>query len=159
MARYDLESLLNDLKAVAVANLNAKLSAISSEKNDDIALLPVPNEAYFFQVLDKKKAGHFPAFIFYGASDPTVQAIGAGTAEDYEVFFIAVLRETAEGEAFSTRLLRYSRALKEIFETAFTQNKIRTRISVSSITPTNFAIQDQPGSFRGVGVKVRAVLA
>lgn len=159
MARYDLESLLNDLKAVAVANLNAKLSSITTEKADEISLLPIPEEAYFFQVLDKKKAGHHPAFIFYGASDPQIQSTGPATAEDYEIFFIVVLRETAEGEAFTTRLLRYSRALKEIFETAFTQNKVRTRIMVSSITPTNFGIQDTPGSFRGVGVKVKAVLA
>lgn len=159
MARYDLEKLLNDMKAVAVAGLNAKLAAISAEKGDEIALLPIEEGAYFFQVLDKSKAGHHKAFIFYGASDPTVQAIGASTAEDYEIFFIVVLRETVEGEAFSTRLMRYARALKEIFETAFTQNKIRTRISVSTITPTNFAIQGQPGMFKGVGVKVRAVLA
>lgn len=159
MARFDLELLLNDLKAVAVDNLATKLLAIATEKGDGVVTDPVPTDAYFFQVLHTNAVGNRPVFLYYGAEDPAANPLGPHTAEDYSIFFVVCLRRSAEGEIFETKLLRYCRALKEIFETAFTQNKIRTKILVTSITPTNFGLSGQKDHFVGVGVKVRAVIA
>jgi len=157
MARYDLESLLSDLKAVCVANLNTKLTSIATEKGDSVSVPAINDAAYFFQILDFTAAGVWPVFLYYGAEDPTADSVGAHTAEDYNIFFVVVMRDTADGELMNTKMLRYSRALKEIFEQAFVENKIRVRISVTSITP--LAIGDSETTFRSVGVKVGAILA
>lgn len=157
MAKYDLESLINDLKAVCVAQLNSKLSAINTEKADGLDVPPVSEDAYFFQSLAKSAAGQYPVFIFYGAEDPTVDSIGAATLEAHSVDFIVVVREMAD-DKMSTRMLRYSRAMKEIFEQAFLQRKIGTKIEVISLTPTRFGIEGIKHNFHGVGVKIGAVI-
>lgn len=158
MAKYDLESLLNGLKNICVEGLNPKLDAISTEKGGEEPLPHIEENAYFFQAMDKKAAGIHRVFLFYGAEDPLADGIGPHTLEDYSIFFIVVLRDTADGEALTTKLLRYSRALKEIFEEASLKNKVRSRISVTSLSPVNFGIQDVPGTFRGVGVKIGATI-
>ena len=159
MARFDLELLLSSLKQVCLDDLNAKLSAITTEKADGNEMLSVPSDAYFFQVLHKSAVGARPVFMYYGAEDPEANPLGPHTAENYNLFFVVALARTAEEQSFEIRLLRYARALKEIFETAFTQNKIRTKILVTSITPTNFALAGSSGTFVGVGVKIKAVIA
>lgn len=158
MAKYDLESLLAQIKTVCTDGLNTRLTAITTEKGDSVELPSIASAAYFYQVLDKSLVGAHKAFIFYGSDDPVAQAEGPHTLEDYQIFVIAVLREYADGEAMSVRMMRYARALKEIFEEAYTSRKISTKILVSSITPTNLAIQDVEGSFRACGVKIRAVI-
>lgn len=160
MARFDLELLLDSLKQVCIDGLSAKLAAIAVEKADGLAYTEIPTDAYFFQVLNKSAVGARRAFIYYGAEDPVANPIGPHTAEDYTIFFVVALARTADASSvFETRLLRYARALKEIFEAAFTANRIRTKILVTTITPTNFALAGHDGSFVGVGVKVRAVIA
>lgn len=158
MARFDLELLLSSLKQVCVDNLNTKLAAITLEKADGLALPEIAEDAYFFQVLHRESVGARTSFIYYGAEDPAANPIGPHTAEDYAIFFVVALAREATAQ-IDVKSLRYARALKEIFETAFTQNKIRTKILVTSITPTNFGLNGHPGSFTGVGVKVRAVIA
>lgn len=156
--KYDLEQLLSDLKAVCITNLNTKLAAITTEKGDSLSLPTISSDAYFFQRLDKNRVGPFKAFLFYAVEDPNADGIGPHTLEEYLINFIVALKDTADGEDFTTRLLRYSRALKEIFETACTQNKVRTKIVVSSLSPQAFSMQDVPGVFKGVGVQIKAVI-
>lgn len=158
MPKYDVESLCNDLKDVCISKLNAKLTELSAEKADGVELPPVPSDAYFFQSLAKSAAGQHPVFMFYGLENPTTESIGAHTMESHAVDFVVCLRDRGDGEKMTTRLLRYSRALKEIFEQAFVERKIGCRIEVSSLTPTHFGIENVPHTFHGVGVKIGAVL-
>lgn len=157
-ARYDLEALLLDLKNVCISGLNTKLASIAAEKSDNIPLSEISNDAYFFQRIEKNRASVYPAFLLFTVEDPTADGIGPHTLENYLLNFIVVLKDTADADLFTTRLLRYSRALKEIFEEASIKNKIRARIQIASLSPQAFAIQDLTGTFRGVGVQIRTVI-
>ncbi len=159
MARYDLEALLADLKSICTTSLNAKLTEITTEKADAVAMPEISGDAYFFQRIEKNRAAAFPAFVFYSVEDPTAaDGLGPHTLEDYTITFIVVLKDTADGEKFSTRLLRYSRALKELFETASYGSKLRAKIRVSSVSPQSFGIDGLAGVFKGVGVQVKTVV-
>ncbi len=157
-ARYDIEELLRDLLEVCKANLNTKLAALDAEKNDGITLLTVPDEAYFFQSLEKARAAPYNAFVFWGLDDPTPDGHGPYTLENLGIFFIVVVRDTAETENYLFRLMRYSRAMKEIFEQNFSKNRGRVKLSVQNLSPVGFDALGMPGSFKAVGVRLSGTI-
>lgn len=154
MARNDLERLLNELKNISQAKLTTKLAAIDAEKNDGLTMTPIPNEAYFFQDLSLESAAAFPAFMFFGVDDPEPIGNGPGTIERVEIYFIVVVQAEANASQFSTKLLRYNRALKEIFEESYGAIPWATKLQVSSLTPTTLQAPGFQAGFKGVGVKI-----
>lgn len=158
MARYDIENFLSDLVATCKAKLNTKIADINAEKGDAITVATVPDEAYFFQALNKAKAAPYPVFMFYGLEDPETDGLGPYTSESYEIYFIVVVKDTAENEIYLTKLLRYARALKEIFEQNFSKNPWGIKLKVSSLSPVGFEALGMPGSFKACGAKIRATL-
>lgn len=158
MAKYDIENLLADTLKIVNDNLNVKLRAISAEKADGLNLLELDPAKCFFQDLDKSDAIAAPLFLFYGVDDPQVDGIGPASAIRAELFFILVLMDTGENKLFMTRLLRYMRAMQEIFQDNYDKIVRVGRISVSSLAPVSFTIQGG-GSFKAVGVKLKASLA
>lgn len=163
-ARYDVEELLRDLADVCKAKLNTRLAAITAEKvaqnpSDALTTLAqVPDGAYFFQSLDKSRAAAHPVFMFWGLEDPVADGAGPYTIERLSIFFIVVVKDTAEQENYMWRLMRYSRALKEIFEENFSKNRGGVKLSVSSLSPVGFDALGMPGSFKAVGVRLSATI-
>ena len=159
MARkFDIEILLSDLRAIALANLNTKLASIDAEKNDGITLKQLDPDKVFFQDLDKSDAAAAPLFLYYGLDDPVTDAIGAHTALQLSIYFILVLQDTAENFTYMTRLLRYMRAMQEIFQENYATIQYVSRIQVSSLSPVSFTVEGT-GTFKATGVKIKAVLA
>lgn len=156
--KYDLENLLADTLAIVTNNFNTKLLAIDAEKNDGITLKPLDLQKCFFQDLNKSEVAAAPLFLFYGVDDPVADGIGPHTALTCHLFFILVLQDTGENKKYMTRLLRYLRAMQEIFQDNYDKNPRVGRLSVSSIAPVSFSVEGG-GSFKAVGVKVKAVLA
>ena len=161
MARYDLENLIDDCVALLQANLATKLAAISAEKNDGLVLaVPDTTNGYFFQSLEKSTAAAQSVFVFYGLDDPEpLASSGQATGQKVDLFFIVVLQDTAENSIFVTRLMRYMRAVREIFEENFTGINRSVRLSVSSLAPVPIAALDNSGAFGATGVKIRATIA
>lgn len=158
MAKYDLENLLADCLGVVTSNLNTKLAAITSEKGDGLALETLDPAQIFFQDLNKSDAAASNLFLFYGIEDPQADGIGPATALRNELFFILVLKDTGETTVFMKRLLRYMRAMQEIFQDNYDKIPRVGKIAVSSLSPVSFTIEGG-GSFKAVGVKIRAILA
>lgn len=156
--KYDVESLLNDLKAIVVNNINTQLALIDVEKNDGVTMGEIDDNAYFFQSLQMSTAANYPVFVFYGIDDPVTSGIGHATSKAIDVFFIVVLQDTAENAVYMTRLLRYGRAMEEIFEKNFATITRAARLLVSSLAPVSFAVLNTPGSYKGVGVKIKATI-
>lgn len=161
MARYDAENLANDLVAILKTNLSTKLTAITAEKGDSLTLSPVDTtRGYFFQSLEKATAAALPVFIFWGLDDPIAKgSSGMATAQEIDFFFILVLQDTAENETFIIRLMRYMRAIREVFEENYTTINRAARISVSSLAPVPIESLNAAGTFKATGVKIRANLA
>lgn len=151
---YDLEQLCFDLQTIASANLATKLAALDTEKNDGLTLKAPASTAYFFQALNKAQATADDVFVFFGMDDPTADGLGPMTVEEVEIFFIVMARDTGENQQYLRRMLRYSRALKEIFQENFSNTPWKNKLKVTSIAPVSFTIQGVPSTFMGAGVKV-----
>lgn len=157
--RYDAESLVSDVLAIVTANLNTKLLEIDSEKADGITMFPVPAAAYFFQDFSHELAASYDVFCYYGLEDPVTDGIGPHTSENHTLYFVIMLKETAETQVFTQRLMRYSRALTEILQSGWQNNRNRCKLSISSISPTRFSEANKEGAYRAVGVKIQTTLA
>lgn len=159
MARYDLESLVNDLKAICQANLNTKLAAIDVEKNDGLTSYQIPITAYLFQDLRQESVAPHKAIMFFGIDDPESNGIGPATLERVEIYFIVICQRYPDAVEFHTRLLRYMRALKEIFEENWHTLPNANRYTISSLSPTTLEGPGFQAGYKAVGVKVQAILS
>lgn len=160
MARkYDVEDLIDGLDTILKASLNTKIAALNAEKNDSITLADIPNEAYFFQDLKLQDVQAYDNFLLYGLGEPKIEAQGPYTAEIERLFYVIVVKDTAENSVYLKKLLRYRRILKEIFEENFTKNGLGGRLIVTSLAPVDYEVMGSGTTFRAVGVIVEAALA
>jgi hypothetical protein len=159
MARFDFEDILDDIKTVLVANLNTKIGLLNTEKNDGISIPTIKDQAFFMQSLDDS-AANFDPFIIYGVEDiEVIEPIHVGrTAERIFISVIIVLTDNGRLN-INNILFRYSRILKEIFETNFQNKNISNRIKVNRLSPVPFKALDGSETFKAIGVMLETVLA
>lgn len=152
--KYDVEKFCADLKAVVVGNINTKLLAIDAEKNDGIVLKPIDADAYFFQELNGKVANYDP-YLLYSIEDMGSSGHGPMTSQAPVIHFIIVLADTGQDvNGIAARMLRYQRALKEVFEEHWSENGNAIKIEISSMVPVQFTLMNSANPFRAIGVAV-----
>jgi len=156
--KYDAEKLLDDLKTICQASLNTRLAAIDAEKGDG-STPQLDNEAYFFQDMLHERAPAYDVLMLYGLQDPTTEAMYGATAENHEIYFIVVVKETAELDAVQRRMMRYTRALKEVFERDFSNIRCPCKLLVSGLAPTRIKPEGVSGAWLTAGVKINTTLA
>ena len=130
--KFDLECFIVSVEKHLKANLNDKIAEIDAEKNtftpieDQFVTNPVDNEAYIFQSLDNMPV-NFDPILFYGISNAPSKGIGPATAVNPMVE-ISVIKAEEEVKTIGKKLLRYQRALQEIFEENFFKiNNVRPK--------------------------------
>lgn len=155
MTRYDIESLCDDIKTVLTTYLNTKLAAIDAEKNDDIDLATVNSLAYVFQSMNGVTINYNP-FIFYGVQEIDGEGGYSYTPSRVDVSVILVLEDQAEDIDIGKRMLRYGRALKEVFEEHFNETAHGVKLSVQSQVPIEISLMNSSNPHRAIGVLVRA---
>lgn len=152
MKVYDIESFCSDIKTILTTYLNSKLTSIDSEKNDGITLKPVASDAYFFQELNEATVNYDP-YILYSVENIESEALGPVTSLRPTVHIILVLADQgSELAGIGTRMLRYQRALKEIFESHWTENQNGVKIKVQSLVPVQFSLMNSANSYRAIGI-------
>lgn len=155
--QYDLENLASDLEAVMKNFLNTKLASLDAEKADGMSLLPLDNQAYFFATLDGKEA-NFNPFIVYGIDDIATDSVGPTTANTVTFNFAIVLIDEGMDLAIVNRMLRYQRALREIFEENWSQSRNGIKLKIQSLVPAFLKGINATYPSRVVGLNVTAVL-
>lgn len=157
MPKYDAEKLLIDLAGIVTGNLNAKIDVINTEKNDSVTLKHLDTTKVFFQDLNTENVAA-DLFLFYGLEDPQAEGLGPYTASRFEIFFILAVADTGEnGSAYMTRLLRYMRAMKEIFEDNYSTIPQAGRLRISSLSPVPLNALGN-GPYGATGVRIKADL-
>lgn len=136
-AKYDLESFTSDIETLLKANLNTKIAAIDTEKADGITTGPVNDAAYFFQSLNEDVVNLDP-FIFWGVDNIVSDSLGPATLETVSVAIMLVMEDTAEDGNLRKRMLRYKRALQEVFQDNWDKTSNRVKIKVQTFPPTQF---------------------
>lgn len=154
---YDIEQLILDLLAICQGKLNAKLAAIDAEKDDGISLPQIPPNAYFFQSLDEE-AAPFNQFVYFGVEDPIPDSNGPYAAESVTVYFIVVIKRTPESRRLMQKVLRYQRALKEIFQEGWANSPSGCKLSVSGLRPSDFKFLNNSQSHRAIGVQIQTTI-
>jgi hypothetical protein len=152
---YDLELLMDDVKSILTSNLNTKISAINTEKSDSTTLLTVDNDAYFLQDLDHRSVNYNP-FVFYSCEDIEGTGFGPNTPQEFLINIILVLADQSGYTDLATRMFRYSRALKEIFEENFTIKRNANFISINVLAPIPLTTLNEAREFRAVGIQIRS---
>ncbi len=143
MPKYDIENLLEDVKAILVANLNTKVAAIESEKEaagkQAVTMLSVASGNYYEQNWSDKILNTNPS-IFYGVEQ--VQATGAGpaTAQAIKVFVEIICIDKQEDLFMSKRINRYSRAIKEVLESNYDQLSQGNQMHIETVRPVAFRL-------------------
>lgn len=158
MARYDIESIMNEVKAVMTTSLNTRLASIDSEKADAITLKAVSLSSYYHQELNGGTINTNP-FVFYGISDIQGEAsINGSTSTELTIFAILVLTDEGQDLAIANRMLRYQRALREIFEDNFELPESRVKLSITSQVPVEVTLLNSTQTHRAIGISLHADL-
>ena len=152
---YDLESLMSDVKSILTTNLNTKIGDINTEKGDSITLLTVDRAAYFMQDLDHESL-NFNPFIFYSVEDIDGTGFGPNTPQEFLINVILVLADQSGLTDVSTRMFRYSRALKEIFEENFSIKSNSNFISINVLAPVPLTSLNESMEFRAIGIQIKS---
>lgn len=145
--KYDAEKLMTDIRAILVAKLDAKLDQIAAEKADfdsenlggALGLPYIPEKDYFFQswsdrILNVKYA------IFYGIEETVTSGMGPSSAVLYKIFVEIIVHDSGQDSKTTNRVLRYSRAIREVFEENYDKLPGGNNIKIETTKPISFRI-------------------
>ena len=142
--KYDIERFIDDVAALLKAKMQDKLNQINVEKatlGSTITLQDVPTESYYIHTWNDKILNE-PLAMFIAIEDVEAEPHGSYTKESYKVAVeITMTRDPNEtGNPMPSKLLRYSRALKEIFEENFKDMREPTLIKIETVRPISFKL-------------------
>lgn len=158
MAKYDLEALLADVEALLKTKLNDKLDAIATDKNDGITCPHIDATLGYIQQSLDARVMNLAQFVFYGVENITTIAIKGGSANQYTLDILVLVSDDGGDKDKLKKLLRYQRALKEIFEEnygAFPSGQM----TVTSGIPQDIKLIDSSNSYRVIGIFVEIAIA
>lgn len=160
-SNVDIEILAADIETFLKANLNTKISAISSEKNDSISLSTIDSAAYFFQSMDEKVANYDP-FVLYGVVEMPISDPVMGCANlkglTYQVIICMVDNKNDATKDKSKRALRYSRCLEELFASNYDKIHYGYKFYAQTLTPVPFTDLNSSRNYIAVGLNLRVNL-
>lgn len=153
MKKMDAELFIDNLEIFLKEKLNDRIAAIDAEKNSDFTTELVDPKAYIFQGLDSMPV-NFDPILFYGISKVESDSIHSANAETYTIE-ISIIKADSNSATVGKKLLRYNRALKEIFqENCFKINNVRPKIKVTSLQPISFQLQNSSDLFKAIGIEI-----
>lgn len=156
--KNDLESVCLALETFMRARLNTKLSEITTEKNDGIVLPTVPDAAYVFEYWGEEVANFNPVVLYGFAGMEAADGPGPGVVEQIRMQIGVVLNDDGSAELIR-KLLRYQRALKEIFLSGWDRVAGVSNVRVSGVEPFPIALAKRDNPDRVIGVTVEFSIA
>lgn len=142
--KYDGEDLLDDIYAIMIdgtKGLNAKITAVEAEKiSKSKGLTPTLASIsnYYCQTWSDNILNSSES-IFYGIEDVESNDQGAN-AKTYKVFIDVVLVDNNQTNDSYKRIMRYSRALEELFKTSFSSAIPTGMVKIESVRPVAFRL-------------------
>lgn len=152
--RRDAESVLMRVVELLQSDLNGFITAINTEKNDDVVLDQVDNAAYAIQELAGVVQNYNP-FVLVGIDD--IQSVGKGpvTSDLLTMTAVVILPDQGQDLQIIKRLLRYNRCLKDTIERNWSDSKLGTRFEISSLVPVQFTLANTSNLYRAVGIQIK----
>ena len=154
--KYDSEKFVNDVTSYMKQHLNTYIDNINLEKDDGMIINSIADEAYIFQTLDDKVVNHSPC-VFYYIDDIVSEGIGPETSEQVMLDIVIIMSDPKDG-SLAFRLLRYLRALKELFNEGFNSLNYSKKINIESLVPVSFALQNSSDYVHAIGVRLTTTI-
>lgn len=150
--RFDEEQILANLETVLKANLNTKITAINTEKNDSITLAAIDNNAYVMDVDDKQV--NYNPYIIYMIADQTSEACGPVTAQTLTINIAMIHSDNGMDLNIVKRMLRYRRALREVIEDNFQKINQCGNVTIESLPVLSFQKNSSSIMSKIVGINI-----
>lgn len=135
--KIDFESVAASVASILQANLAAKCAEINADKNDGLNISDIPAAAYFFQTFNDKILNS-PVAILYGFQGIRATPVGPETANALTIFIDLFILDNGQDDKTVARVLRYSRALREIFEKNWDKLAGGSKILIETSIPVAF---------------------
>lgn len=153
MAKYDLESFITEFEAKLKPLLAAKILEINAEKNDDLVLDQIPDEAWVFNNLDII-AKNYKDFIFFFIDDISGEINGPSYTEDITLE-VDIFIQDRQDKFVEKRILRYSRALREaVAQTWDTVGVGYDKASIKAMAPIDIKLNNSSFYHKIFGVSL-----
>jgi hypothetical protein len=162
--KIDIESALAEILAMIKAKLNTQIAAIEAEKVLDSAGIPgglaaIDDAAYYEQTWSNNILNH-PVAIFYGIENVNAKSLGPETAEEVTYFVEVVVSDSGMDVYGPKRILRYSRAIKEVIQNNFDKLIFGGIMKVETVRPVSFKLEeDASDEIRVGGVSLTLAIA
>lgn len=162
--KFDAEDLLDSVLAMMTDGgaLNAKIAAVEAEKTTagkQIGLEAIASDAYYRQTWNDKILNHVAA-IYYGIENNQTIGTPGATAIQYSVFVEIIMADSGNDSNIVNRILRYTRAIQELFEEKFGAVAEFGKIKVETVRPISFKLEnDTSDDVKAGGVSITMTLA
>jgi len=155
--KYDIESLLADIKTIVSDNFNTKVAAINAEKADGVSLDTLDASAYFLQQLNGRMANWNPICL-YGVDNIETVTRGPLSSQKVVCSVVIVAIDTGEEIECGVRMLRYQRVLQEIFAEKWNEGRNGVKLEIRSLVPIPLTDMNTSNRYRAVGVELEGNL-
>lgn len=135
--KYDIESFINEMVSIVQAGLPAKITSINTEKSDSNSITQIDNANYYQDISDQ--IINVNPFIYYTMVDIQSTSNGAVTMLNITLA-MSVVFDNTNSTGTMQKVLRYSRALREVIQEAFKQQASNSRLEISEFVPTDMEI-------------------
>lgn len=137
-AKYDIETFVNEVIGMVQDNLPAKIAEINLEKGDS-ALEVIPNGDYFDSIM--QQVLNVNEFIYYPIVSIETVANGATTSLTVTLQISAIFNNRNCDNTMQ-KVLRYSRALREVVQGDFKLSGSASRLKVTEFAPQDIILND-----------------
>lgn len=159
--KQDLEVILDSIVTLIKNKLNTKLSAISSEKGGSVPLPAIDTSNDSFGLPNgisiltlNEKIFNVDPFIHLEITDIQSTSMPGITANKVSLAVLAVKADEGDNANIHRTMLRYMRALQEIFEENFDDLAVGSKYSIENLAPRTLGELDTVKTFRGSGVGI-----
>ncbi len=97
----------------------------------------------------------YNSFVFYTCEEIDGSGFGPNTPQEFLINCILILADQSAYSDIPTRMFRYLRAFKEIFEENFSIKSNSNFISINQITPIPLTGLNEQQEFRATGIQIR----
>jgi len=152
--KYDIETFRDQIIALVQANLGAKITAINTEKDDTLSIDDIAAENYYNDITDQ--VVNISPFIYYGFDRLESETVGAQTRTSITLF-VSVVFDNTNQTGTESKVLRYTRCLKEIIQENSKKIPAASPLSVTEFLPVNFEL-NKGSDFKVGGIHVTATI-
>lgn len=161
-AVYDIEDLVRDIEALLQSKLDAEIDAVDAEKVSQgyatANLSHIDPAGYHVFAINDDAMNILPALGIFVANH-SEQGDGQITRAQYTIE-VAVILQAINDPDVTRKLLRYMKALKQVFEKNWGKiNNAVTREKIETVGPVDFTLNvDSSDIYKIAGISITCVL-